>query len=282
MIDDHRQILKALQLTSYICVPMIAHHRAFGAITFVSAESRREYSDADLPLAKELAARASLAVENARSYRAATDASRVKDEFLATLSHELRTPLGSVLTYARMLRVGMIKPAETERVLEVIERNASSLKQIIEDVLDVSSIEAGRLRLDVQAVDLPVIVREASATVMHAADAKGVRLELIIDPITVPVFGDPSRLQQIVWNLLSNAIKFTARHGKVQLRLAHVNSHVELSVSDTGIGIEPDFLPFVFEKFRQADGSFARLHGGRSKSSATRASRPSGRTCTSC
>lgn len=260
--DEHRRILRELSLTSYMCVPMIAHGKAFGAITFVSAESGREYSDVDMPLAKEVASRASLAVENARAYALANETSRIKDEFLSTLSHELRTPLGSVLTYARLLRGGMVQPAELQHVFEVIERNATSLKQIVEDVLDVSSIVAGRLRLDVQEVDLPTVLRESCATVMPAANAKGVRVETVIDPIATPASGDPSRLQQIVWNLLSNAIKFTARGGKVQLRLARVNSHVEITVSDTGIGITPEFLPFVFEKFRQADGSFSRRYGG--------------------
>ena len=260
--DEHRRIIRELKLTSYMCVPMIAHGKAFGAITFVSAESGREYSDRDMPLAKEVASRASLAVENARAYALAQETSRVKDEFLSTLSHELRTPLGSVLTYARMLRAGMVQAPELQKVFEVIERNATSLKQIVEDVLDVSSIVAGRLRLDVQEVDLPVVLREACATVMPAANAKGVRLETIVDPITTSVSGDPSRLQQIVWNLLSNAIKFTSRGGKVQLRLARVNSHVEITVSDTGVGIAPEFLPFVFEKFRQADGTFSRRYGG--------------------
>ncbi|HUQ86975.1 MAG TPA: ATP-binding protein, partial [Vicinamibacterales bacterium] len=260
--EEHRRIIRELSLTSYMCVPMIAHGKAFGAITFVSAESGREYSDGDLPLAKEVASRASLAVENARAYALANETSRVKDEFLSTLSHELRTPLGSVLTYARMLRSGMVQPAELQHVFDVIERNATSLKKIVEDVLDVSSIVAGRIRLDVQEVDLPTVLRESCATVMPAANAKGIRIEVVIDPMSSSVSGDPSRLQQIVWNLLSNAIKFTPRGGKVQLRLARVNSHVEITVSDTGIGITPEFLPFVFEKFRQADGTFSRQYGG--------------------
>ena len=145
---------------------------------------------------------------------------------------------------------------------DVVERNATSLKQIIEDVLDVSRIVAGRLRLNVAPVDLPEILRDATATVMPAADARGVRVETVIEPLTAPVSGDADRLQQIVWNLLSNAIKFTPRGGKVQLRLSRVNSHVEVTVSDTGRGISPDFLPFVFERFRQADATFTREHGG--------------------
>jgi len=186
----------------------------------------------------------------------------LKDEFLATLSHELRTPLNAVLGYARMLRLGSTPPEKTKAALEVVERNATALKQIIEDVLDISRIVAGRLRLNVEQVDLPAIVHESCATVMPAADAKGVQVQVIVDPLTIEVSGDADRLQQIVWNLLSNAIKFTPRGGRVQLRLARVNSHVELTVSDTGQGIAPDFLPFVFERFRQADATFSREQGG--------------------
>ena len=260
--DEHRRIIQELNLTSYMCVPMVAQGKAFGAITFVSAESGREYSEGDLRFARELASRASLAVENARAYSRANEASRLKDEFLATLSHELRTPLNAVLGYARMLRLGTMAADKTKPALDVVERNATALKQIIEDVLDVSRIVAGRLRLNVEPVDLPAILHDSCATVMPAADAKGVRVEAIVDPLTTPVSGDADRLQQIVWNLLSNAIKFTPRGGKVQLRLARVNSHVEITVSDTGSGIAPDFLPFVFERFRQGDATFSREHGG--------------------
>ena len=260
--DEHRRIIRTLGLTGYICVPLLAHGRAFGAITFVSAESGREYTDADLRFAQEIAARASLSVENARSYARASEANRLKDEFLATLSHELRTPLNAVLGYTRMLRQGHVAPEKTASALEVVERNGASLKQIIEDVLDVSRIVAGRLRLNVQTVDLPAILHEACATVMPAAEAKGVRMESVIDPLAARIAGDPDRLQQIIWNLLSNAIKFTPRGGKVQLRLARINSHVEIVVSDTGQGIDPTFLPFVFERFRQGDATFTREHGG--------------------
>ena len=161
-----------------------------------------------------------------------------------------------------MMRTQTLSPEKASGAWDVVERNATSLKQIIEDVLDVSRIVAGRLRLNVEPVDLPGILRDAMATVMPAADARGVRVETVIEPLTVPVSGDADRLQQVVWNLLSNAIKFTPRKGKVQLRLSRVNSHVEVTVSDTGRGISPDFLPFVFERFRQADATFTREHGG--------------------
>ena len=260
--DEHRRILAALGLTSYMSVPLMADGKPFGAITFVTAESGREYTEQDLQFAREIAARASLAVQNARSYAHANEANRLKDEFLATLSHELRTPLNAVLGYARMLRQGAMSSERIQPALEVVERNATALKQIIEDVLDVSRIIAGRLRLNVDAVDLPNLLHEACAAVMPAADAKGIRVESIIDPLHASVSGDPDRLLQIVWNLLANAIKFTPRGGKVQLRLARANSHVEISVSDTGQGIAAEFLPFVFDRFRQGDGTFTREHGG--------------------
>jgi PAS domain S-box-containing protein len=260
--EEHLRIFRELALTSYMCVPLLAQGNAIGAITFVSAESKREYTDADLRLARELATRASLAIQNARSYQRANEASRLKDEFLATLSHELRTPLNAVLGYARMMRMQMIPTERSQPALDVVERNATALKQIIEDVLDVSRIVAGRLRLNVQPVDLPAVLRESIATVIPAADAKGLRIETVIEPLTTPVSGDAERLQQIIWNLLSNAIKFTPRGGRVQLRLERVDSHTEVTVSDTGRGISPEFLPFVFERFRQADASFSREHGG--------------------
>lgn len=192
----------------------------------------------------------------------AVAANSLKDDFLATLSHELRTPLNAILGYARMLRTGMIDPPRQTRAMETIERNASVLSQMVEDVLDVSRIVAGKIRLDVQPVDVARILEEAIATVKPAADARGVRLEPVLDPQTGPVAGDGERLQQVLWNLLSNAVKFTPRDGHVQIRLARVDSHVEIVVSDTGIGIRQDFLPHVFERFRQADSRFSREYGG--------------------
>ncbi|HWI20494.1 MAG TPA: ATP-binding protein [Vicinamibacterales bacterium] len=260
--DEHLHIMRELNLTSYMCLPLTVQGKAIGAITFVSAESGRQYSEEHVRFAGELATRASLAIENARAYERANEASRLRDEFLATLSHELRTPLNAVLGYARMMRTETLPPEKARAAWDVVERNATSLQHIIEDVLEVSRIVAGRLRLHVEPVDLPGILRDAMATVIPAADARGVRVETLIEPLTAPVSGDADRLQQVVWNLLSNAIKFTPRGGKVQLRLSRVSSHVEVTVSDTGRGISPDFLPFIFERFRQADASFTREHGG--------------------
>jgi CheY-like chemotaxis protein len=170
--------------------------------------------------------------------------------------------LNAVLGYARILRMRMVSGEKEDKAIETIERNATSLAQIVEDVLDISRITAGKIRLNVQSVDFPKVVQNAIDAVTPAADAKGVRLETVVDPHATPVSGDPERLQQVFWNLLSNAVKFTGRGGRVQVRLGRINSHLEVSVADTGIGISPEFLPHVFERFRQADASIARTRGG--------------------
>jgi PAS domain S-box-containing protein len=252
----------AMMGTSYICVPLVSAGGTFGAMTFVFGESQRHYGEHDLEFAQEVAARAALAIENAFTYRRAHDANRLKDEFLATLSHELRTPLNAILGYAQMLNLGVLKGERRSKAVTVLTRNAEALRQIIDDVLDVSRITSGKLRLNVRPVELDEILKNAVATVQPAADAKGVSLQMIIDSQVPPVSGDPDRLQQVFWNLLSNATKFTPRGGHVQLRLERVPSSVQIVVSDDGQGIEPAFLPHIFERFRQADSRFSREHGG--------------------
>jgi PAS domain S-box-containing protein len=193
----------------------------------------------------------------------AENANRLKDEFLATVSHELRTPLNSILGWAQMYRRGQLGSELTlARAFETIERNARAQNQLIEDLLDVSRIISGKVRLDVQPISLAAIIEAALDAVRPAAEARCIRLQKIIDPHVGSISGDPDRLQQIVWNLLSNAIKFTGRDGKVQVRLEQVNSHVEIVVADDGKGIAPEFLPYVFDRFRQADSSSKRQYGG--------------------
>lgn len=213
-------------------------------------------------IARDITEQTRLAAENNRLYVEAQEANRMKDEFLAVLSHELRTPLNAIVGYSRLLRGGVLSGEKAERGLEILERNANWLTQIVEDVLDMSRIVSGKIRLDVQPVSLPSVVQEAVATVLPAANAKGVAVQTVVDPGVGPVSGDPDRLQQVFWNLLTNAVKFTHRGGRVQVRVEHVSSHVEIIVSDTGVGIRPDFLPHVFERFRQAEGGTTRKTGG--------------------
>jgi PAS domain S-box-containing protein len=190
------------------------------------------------------------------------EANRLKDEFLATVSHELRTPLTAILGWAHLLRAGQLDKQSGNRALETIERNARAQVQLIEDLLDVSRIITGKLRLDVRQVEPGSFIEPAIEALRPAAEAKDVRIQKLLDTGVVSVAGDPARLQQVVWNLLSNAIKFTPKGGKVQVRLGRINSHVEIAVSDTGAGIDPEFLPHVFERFRQADQRTTRHHGG--------------------
>ncbi|WP_437680827.1 hybrid sensor histidine kinase/response regulator [Sorangium sp. So ce131] len=194
--------------------------------------------------------------------REAEAASQLKDEFLATMSHELRTPLTAVLGWIRMLRTGKLSEDRREKALETVERNAQAQAQLVDDLLDISRIMAGKLRLDVQPIELVAVIEAALEVVRPAADAKGVRLELLLDPGVGAVSGDAGRLQQVVWNLLSNAVKFTSRGGVVHVRLERVDASAEVVVSDTGQGIDPAFLPYVFEQFRQADSGTTRKHGG--------------------
>ena len=251
-----------LPVRSYLAVPVKGRSGDVIGGLFFGHPSVGRFSEQHERLAVGVASWASVALENARMYMSAQEASRIKDDFLASLSHELRTPLNAILGYARMLRSGIIALDKKDKAVETIERNATSLTQIVEDVLDISRIVSGKIRLNVQPVDFPDIVRSAVDGVTPAADAKGVRIETVLDPEAAPVSGDPERLQQILWNLLSNAVKFTNRGGRVQVRLERVNSHVEVVVSDTGIGIAPEFLPYVFERFRQADAGIARERGG--------------------
>ncbi len=266
---EHLRLLRELHLRSAMIVPLQARGRVLGAMTFVFAESGRRYTKADLDFAEELARRAALALDNAQLYeseqtarRNADIANRAKDDFLATVSHELRTPLNAMLGWTRMLQKGDLPKEKHAHALATIERNAVTQAQLVEDLLDVSRIISGKLRLDVQSVELAHIVGHAIDALRLAADTKNISLVTTFDPSAGPVMGDPHRLQQVVWNLLSNAIKFTPKGGRIRLGVTRIDSSLELTVSDSGPGITPAFLPYVFERFRQADAAATRAHSG--------------------
>lgn len=209
------------------------------------------------------------ALERARLYDAesrartvAEGANRAKDVFLATLSHELRTPLNVIVGWVGRLRAGDPKPETASAAVAAIDRNAKMLMQLVEDLLDVSRIVTGKFRLHMQPVDLPGVVNTAVDTLRSAADAKALQLDVRLDEPGRPVMADPDRLQQVVWNLLSNAIKFTPEGGRIDVALTVDNSHALLAIRDSGVGIAPDFLPVIFEPFRQADTSLARAPSG--------------------
>jgi signal transduction histidine kinase/ActR/RegA family two-component response regulator len=232
-------------------------------ITLVSAlhaalrARRRQYE-----VREHLLAQKRTEEERALLLAEAEAANRTKDEFLATMSHELRTPMTAILGWAQMLRSNTLNEADFERALEIVERNAQAQNKLIEDLLDISRIITGKLRLDVRPVDLAGVAAAVVEALRPTAEVKAIRLQSLLDPQAGPVSGDADRLQQVIWNLLSNAIKFTPKGGRVQVRLERVNSHVEIVVSDSGKGIGAEFLPYVFERFRQADSTSTRKHGG--------------------
>jgi PAS domain S-box-containing protein len=267
---DQRLPIEAYQSTfvkSLVMVP-VRSHSPLGAIGIYWAQTQKA-SEHEVALLEALADAAHISLINAQLYEQtkaareqAEQANRLKDEFLATVSHELRAPLNAILGWTRMLRTGNLDEQTYGRAFETIERNAKSQAQLVEDLLDVSRIISGKMRLDVQSVEMAPVIQATIDSVRPAADAKSIRLNATLDPRAGPVSGDPTRLQQIVWNLLSNAIKFTPKGGQVQVRLERINSHIELTVSDTGIGISPDFLPYVFDRFRQADSTLTRHQPG--------------------
>lgn len=267
--EEHLSIMRRIGFRSAMLIPLKTRDQILGVMTFVNSDSGRHHTEEDLILAEDLARRAALAVDNARLYEReqrlrteAESANRLKDEFLATVSHELRTPLTAILGWSRMLQSGKLDQNTAARALATIERNATSQHQLIEDLLDVSRIITGKLRLNVRPVDLTPVISAAIDALSFAAESKGVLIQTDLDLSAGPILGDPDRLQQIVWNLISNAVKFTPRGGRVQVLLQSREANIELAVSDTGVGINPQFLPHVFERFRQADGTTTRAHGG--------------------
>jgi PAS domain S-box-containing protein len=283
----HGQPPGHLPVVSYLAMPVISRSgEVIGGLLFGHPEPN-VFTERAERLVIGIAAQAAVAMDNARLYEMAQRSSaeraalleaeraarsnaermsEVKDQFLATLSHELRTPLSAILGWAQVLKRNATNaasdPQQLLKGLETIERNARVQTQLIDDLLDMSRIASGKLRLDIQTVVPITFIEAAIQSQMPAAQAKGIRIERMLDPLAGPISGDPSRLQQVMWNLLSNAIKFTPKDGKVQVTLERVNSHIEINVADTGIGIEAEFLPHVFERFQQADASTTRKYGG--------------------
>ena len=204
----------------------------------------------------------SLLVREREARTEAEEANRLKDQFLATLSHELRTPLNAILGYARMLRTNAIPAAKRDRAIEIIERNALAQNQLVEDLLDISRITTGNVRLDTHPLRMADPLQDALENIRPAAEAKHITIELDIDPLAGVVNADAARLQQVFWNLLANAVKFSLDGGRVSVTLEQDQGAIRTTISNSGIGIAPAFLPYVFDMFRQADGGFTRQYGG--------------------
>ncbi|MBD3886738.1 response regulator [Phormidium tenue FACHB-886] len=259
---NHLQLLQRLGATAYIVVPMMVHERKFGTIALIKTDAIRSYDRADLEMAEELARRTAIALDNARLYQEAQEANRTKDKFLAIVSHELRNPLNSMLGWAQLLRKRHFEDPTISRAHEIIARNARWQNKLIEDLLDVSRIIQNRLEISRQPVHLAPIIDAAIETLQPNAQDKRIHITSNLDSAVGQVLGDADRLAQIVGNLLSNAIKFTLNGGHVEVCLEQVGSLAQITVTDNGQGIRADFLPFIFERFRQADASKTRAHTG--------------------
>jgi signal transduction histidine kinase/CheY-like chemotaxis protein len=259
----------ALGTTSSIIVPLRVQRRSFGAIVFGYSDSARRHSADDVLLAEDLASRAAVALENAQLYELANRerarmeaATRAKDEFVAMLSHELRTPLNAILGWSRLVRHGGLASEKHPHAMEVIERNAEAQSQLVGDLLDVSRVINGTIRINPAQMELDDVVEMAIEGIRPAAEAKRITIVTDLDHDSSLLRGDADRLQQVVWNLLTNAVKFTPKGGRLHIELRRVDSDLELVVEDTGIGIAPEFLPHMFDSFRQSDSSSTRAHGG--------------------
>jgi signal transduction histidine kinase/ActR/RegA family two-component response regulator len=265
---EHLAQMKQLGAHSWLVVPLRIKSNILGTITLGWCESNRRYNSSDLLLVNDLARRAASAIDNAQLFdlsqveRARAEAAtRAKDEFVAVVSHELRTPLNVIIGWLRLLRSGSLPPSTREHALEVVERNANLQNQLVADLLDISRVLTGKVRLDPAQVDLGGLVTLVLEDARLALEAKRLQLNTSIGEATV-MRGDGDRLKQIIWNLLLNAIKFTPKGGQIHVSLIRVDSDLELVFTDSGVGIAPDFLPYIFETFRQSDSRTTRVHGG--------------------
>jgi len=251
--EDHRDAILAIGIRSFLSVPMTSGGRTIGVLTLVGTGNRTRFDEREVALAEELAHRAALAIDNARLYREAQEANRVKDEFLANLSHELRTPMTAILGWAHLLQLGDIDEEQTRLGIDTIRQSGQAQARLIDELLDVSRIVTGKLQLNPAPLDLCDVVRAAVAAIRPATEAKRQALVLDLAVEHLATSGDAARLQQVFWNLLSNAVKFTPPGGTIRVEVEQPDAgSVRITVSDTGEGIPPAFLPFVFERFKQA------------------------------
>ncbi len=260
--EEYFKIVQALGPKSTIAVPLLSSGKMLGVLTFVLSGSGRRYSESDLEIAEDLAQRSATAIEHARLFREAQNANRMKDEFLATLSHELRTPLNAILGWSSMLAERELDDPTVARGLAAIDRNARAQTKLISDLLDVSRIVTGKLQLNSMPVDLLKVIENAVDALRLSCASKKISLDLPAFIELPTVLGDADRLQQVIWNLVSNAVKFTPSGGRITVRARTEGPFVEVTIADTGAGIAPDFLPHVFDRFRQADASSTRTHSG--------------------
>ena len=265
----HGALLAALGVHALFVVPLLGAGEPLGAVSFLLIDPARRFVLADVHLAQEMASRIALGLRNRMLFaeaesarRQAEEASRVKDEFLATISHELRQPVHAISGWVRLLKTGRLPPEKAIHAVQMIEQNVALQTQIVCDLLDVSAMITGQLYLEVQPIALPPVIAAAVDSVQAAAEAKGIALCADLDPCAQLVKGDAKRLQQAVWNLLYNAIKFTPRNGRVEVSLTSAGAHAQISVVDNGPGIDAQFLPYVFDHFRQQDSTTTRKHGG--------------------
>jgi signal transduction histidine kinase len=266
---DQLRTLQQLRPRTWLVLPLTARDRVLGAITFAMTDSAGSYDRVDVRTAEVVARQVALTLDGTRlqrdteAARSATEAAtRAKDEFLMTLSHELRNPLNAVSGWAKLLEVGKLGEEQSRHAIEVILRNVNAQVRLVDDLLDMSSVVSGKMRLAIQPVNVADVIGEALDAVRPGAEAKGIQLQSVLDSPGTQVSGDPGRLQQVVWNLLYNAVKFTPKAGRILVKLQQVKSHVEIIVSDTGPGIRPDLLPYIFDRLRQGDSSRSRPHGG--------------------
>jgi len=245
-----------------ITVPLVIRGNTIGAIRLMLLRPGRNYNPFDLALAEDLADRAAIALDNATLYTKELEANRLKDEFLGMVSHELRTPLTPILGAIFKLRANRAGDDVLQSALDVIERNARAQARIVEELLDISRLTTGKLDFNRQPTDLMSIVASAIDVVRPATESLGITLDVSLEPLPRLIWCDRDRIQQVVWNLLSNAIKFTGQGGRIEVRLDSSPEWAHIRITDSGIGIPPDFLPHVFERFRQADSFMTRMHSG--------------------